>query len=63
MFGSSVKYNDKEITSAVNQIKVMKANFGGTDIYYALLELLMAKTIEDYPKQIFLLTDGDVANT
>jgi hypothetical protein len=30
MFGSSVKYSDKEINNAVKNIKGMTANMGGT---------------------------------
>ena len=41
----------------------MGANFGGTSIYQPLFDLVSQPPIEGYPKQIFLLTDGAVANT
>jgi hypothetical protein len=41
----------------------MSANMGGTEIYFPLMNLLMKKPIDGYPKQIFLVTDGNVANT
>lgn len=41
----------------------MRANLGGTEIYYPLFNILKSKIIEGYPKQIFLLTDGAVSNT
>lgn len=41
----------------------MKADMGGTQIYNPLFKILQNKVIEGYPKQIFLLTDGDVSNT
>ena len=41
----------------------MGADLGGTKIYNPLSSLLDSKPIEGYPKQIFLLTDGGVANT
>jgi hypothetical protein len=63
LFGSSVKYSNKEVDRAVNEVKQMSADMGGTEIYSPLQNLLNAKTIEGYPKQIFLLTDGGVSNT
>jgi uncharacterized protein with von Willebrand factor type A (vWA) domain len=36
---------------------------GGTDIEKPLSNILEAKVVKGYPKQIFLLTDGEVANT
>ena len=41
----------------------MEANFGGTEIYNPLNHILNSKLIEGYPKQIFVLTDGEVYNT
>lgn len=36
---------------------------GGTNIFKPLFEQLTSSLIEGYPKYIFLLTDGDVADT
>jgi hypothetical protein len=36
---------------------------GGTEIEEPLENILKAKVIEGYPKQIFLLTDGEVSDT
>lgn len=63
MFTQSLKYNDKEVESAVLSIKMMSADMGGTEIYNPLFNLLSQKPIDGYPKQIFLLTDGGVSNT
>ena len=41
----------------------MQADMGGTNIYEPLFEQLSSKLIEGYPKYIYLLTDGDVADT
>ena len=41
----------------------MRANFGGTQIFRPLNNLLEEKINEGYPKHIFLLTDGGVENT
>jgi len=41
----------------------MKANLGGTFIFDILAEVLKKPVIHNYVKQIFLLTDGGVANS
>jgi hypothetical protein len=41
----------------------MSANLGGTNILRPLQELLQTKTKEGYPRQLFILTDGEVGNT
>jgi von Willebrand factor A domain-containing protein 5 len=41
----------------------MNSNMGGTEIEIPLRKILKSKVIPGYPKQIFLLTDGEVNNT
>lgn len=41
----------------------MKADLGGTEIERPLMSIFKSPVIEGYPKQIFLLTDGEVSNT
>lgn len=41
----------------------MSADLGGTEIYSPLENILKSKVIEGYPKQVFLLTDGQVLDT
>lgn len=41
----------------------MNSNMGGTEIETPLRKILKSKVIPGYPKQIFLLTDGEVNNT
>ena len=41
----------------------MQADLGGTDIYNPLHKILTEKVIDSYPRQIFLLTDGQVIDT
>ena len=41
----------------------MSANLGGTQIYFPLQDILKSPIIEGHPKQIFLLTDGEVSDT
>ncbi len=41
----------------------MSANLGGTNIVKPLLEILSQAPKQGIPRQIFLMTDGEVANT
>lgn len=41
----------------------MSANLGGTNILRPLEEVLKSKPKEGYPRQLFVLTDGEVSNT
>jgi hypothetical protein len=41
----------------------MDADLGGTEIYKPLKNILESSVIEGYPKQIFLLTDGEISDT
>lgn len=36
---------------------------GGTEIYVPLEKILKSEIIKGYPRQIFLLTDGEVSDT
>ena len=51
------------MSSALSKIQGMIADFGGTDISPPLKSILNSQVIEGYPKQVFLLTDGQVSNT
>lgn len=63
MFKNSEKYVDVILEKALKDVKIMKADLGGTQIEQPLKIVLNSKLIDGYPKQIFLLTDGDVSNT
>jgi hypothetical protein len=63
MFNESIKYDNKNLKTAIKLIDSMSANMGGTEIFEPLQSILQHKTIPGYPKQIFLLTDGGVSNT
>ncbi len=63
MFNQSIKYKKDSLDDAVKKIGTMSADMGGTEIYNPLSKILQTKVIDGYPKQIFLLTDGDVSNT
>lgn len=63
MFANSVKYNAKKLDEAIKSVSRMDADFGGTEIYSPLNQILHEKVQEGYPKHVFLLTDGGVGNT
>lgn len=41
----------------------MKADLKGTDIITPLVQIFSSATEKGVPRQIFLMTDGDVTNT
>eukprot|EP01090_Pellita_catalonica_P012425 TRINITY_DN2697_c0_g1_i1.p1 TRINITY_DN2697_c0_g1~~TRINITY_DN2697_c0_g1_i1.p1 ORF type:complete len:872 (-),score=214.61 TRINITY_DN2697_c0_g1_i1:89-2704(-) len=59
----SVEYNDKNLETATNHVKKLRANLGGTNIKRPLEAIFKQKTIDGYPRQLFILTDGEVSNT
>ena len=63
MFPSSVRYEDKNVKPATEKVNKMQADLGGTEIYNPLEIILIEKPIQGYPRQVFLLTDGQVSNT
>ena len=47
----------------MKNIRPISADMGGTEIYAPLKKILKSEIIKGYPKQIFLLTDGEVSDT
>lgn len=63
LFESSERYNDASLQHACSHSEIMQANLGGTEILSPLREVFSQPLIKGYPRQIFLLTDGEVSNT
>lgn len=63
LFPKSELYNDATVDHACSHAQTMKADLGGTDILRPLKDVYSQPLIERYPRQIFLLTDGEVFNT
>jgi hypothetical protein len=57
----SVAYDAVSLKEATSYIETFSANFGGTEMYRPLEEVLM-KRYKDMDLEIFLLTDGEVWN-
>ncbi|HYN01874.1 MAG TPA: VIT domain-containing protein, partial [Vicinamibacteria bacterium] len=63
LFPESQPYNDKSLAAASAYVQAMEADMGGTEIHPALEFVLAGKTQEGRPRQLFVLTDGEVSNT
>lgn len=62
LFQTSLKTNENLITDSLFQISEFQADLGGTEIYSPLKEALNSANINQYPKNIFILTDGEVSD-
>lgn len=58
----SLAFNDKSLESATEYIKGLQANLGGTNIYKPLKSIFGEAVKPGYPRQVFILTDGEVLN-
>eukprot|EP01113_Clastostelium_recurvatum_P011179 TRINITY_DN1563_c2_g1_i5.p1 TRINITY_DN1563_c2_g1~~TRINITY_DN1563_c2_g1_i5.p1 ORF type:complete len:1057 (+),score=336.60 TRINITY_DN1563_c2_g1_i5:93-3173(+) len=58
----SMEYNEKSLDAAVQHITNLKADLGGTEIYNPLKAILKDPPKEGIPRQVFILTDGQVDN-
>jgi uncharacterized protein YegL len=62
MFQNSVTYNRESLNRAINELSLFGADFGGTEILEPIKHVLQQESDPQYPKTIFLLTDGDVSS-
>jgi len=58
----SQAYTDETLGTAKNVVATMEANYGGTEIYRPLAEILASKPATGFVRQVFILTDGAVSN-
>ncbi|XP_063429185.1 von Willebrand factor A domain-containing protein 5A-like isoform X2 [Mytilus trossulus] len=63
LFDRSQQYNKESLNAAKLHQNEMMANMGGTNILSPLSAIYSMENNKDYPRQIFLLTDGEVGNT
>lgn len=56
----SQEYKQQKLDEAVEAIQGMQANMNGTEILKPLQDVLKLPLIKNYPRNIFLLTDGEV---
>ncbi|XP_053450308.1 von Willebrand factor A domain-containing protein 5A isoform X2 [Nycticebus coucang] len=62
-FEQSVKYTQQTMTEAVERVKLMRANLGGTEILAPLQNIYRVPSIPGHPLQLFVFTDGEVNDT
>lgn len=63
LFKNSQLYNDKNLEEATRLAETMKADLGGTEILAPLEWVFSQPLVKGHPRQLFLLTDGEVGNT
>ncbi|KAM7337774.1 hypothetical protein ACRRTK_003893 [Alexandromys fortis] len=59
-FPESVKYTQETMEKAVQRVKDLKADLGGTEILKPLCNIYKAPSIPGHPLQLFVFTDGEV---
>ncbi|KAB7498347.1 von Willebrand factor A domain-containing protein 5A [Armadillidium nasatum] len=59
---SSERYTESTLKKALELQRSMDADMGGTEIFSALRHVYSKKPIPGYPRQIIILTDGEVWN-
>eukprot|EP00826_Nyctotherus_ovalis_P031081 TRINITY_DN2481_c0_g3_i2.p1 TRINITY_DN2481_c0_g3~~TRINITY_DN2481_c0_g3_i2.p1 ORF type:complete len:450 (+),score=112.88 TRINITY_DN2481_c0_g3_i2:118-1467(+) len=57
---ASLYYDPSTLQEALNYLKDISANLGGTDLYKPLAEVIKLPFSPSHPRSLFVLTDGDV---
>ena len=63
LFQKSQVYNDVNLKQATDLAQSMQADLGGTEILEPLKWVFSQVPVKGHPRQLFLLTDGEVGNT
>ncbi|KJE94062.1 von Willebrand domain-containing protein [Capsaspora owczarzaki ATCC 30864] len=63
LFPEAVGYSQANLNTALKHVSTMDANLGGTELLAPLRAIERMKTRADFPRQVFVLTDGQVSNT
>lgn len=62
-FPQSVLYSEQTLQEALQRVKLMRADLGGTEILQPLQHIYRQACIPEHPRQLFIFTDGEVWNT
>ncbi|XP_072557817.1 von Willebrand factor A domain-containing protein 5A-like isoform X4 [Paramormyrops kingsleyae] len=62
-FPESVEYTQANMETAVQKVKSMQADMGGTEILQVLQDVYSKPCLPSRPRQLFVFTDGEVGNT
>ncbi len=63
LFSESRAYNEASLSEATAHVAGLEANLGGTELLPALQFVLERKAGAELPRQVVILTDGQVTNT
>ena len=63
LFPESRPYDEASLAEATRHVQSLEANLGGTEILPALEHILGGTPRPGLPRQVFVLTDGEVSNT
>ena len=63
LWQESKKNSEQTMEEAVKYINATDANLGGTELLVPITAILSEKSVENYPRQLFILTDGEIENT
>jgi len=63
LFPESKANSDEALDQALKEIEKYDADMGGTELFHPLQKIYASKAINDYPRKLFLLTDGCVYDT
>lgn len=63
MFKKSKPYSSKYVDAALTKVQLFEADMGGTDIWSPLIEILKSPTQSNFPRYVFVVTDGEVDDT
>ncbi|KAN0029598.1 hypothetical protein ACTA71_007730 [Dictyostelium dimigraforme] len=61
VFDTSRVYNDETLELAGSFVEKISANLGGTELLPPLIDILSSPFDPEYPRQVFILTDGEVS--
>ncbi|XP_041036709.1 von Willebrand factor A domain-containing protein 5A-like [Carcharodon carcharias] len=62
-FPESVEYNQESMQKALEELKGLDADMGGTEILQPLTAIYSKSCKAGHPRQLFVFTDGEVSNT
>uniref|UniRef100_A0A8C8UGY7 von Willebrand factor A domain-containing protein 5A n=1 Tax=Peromyscus maniculatus bairdii TaxID=230844 RepID=A0A8C8UGY7_PERMB len=62
-FPKSVRYTQESMERAVEKVKLMLADLGGTELLTPLRKVFRKPPIPGHPLQVFVFTDGEVAES
>ncbi|XP_074071451.1 von Willebrand factor A domain-containing protein 5A-like isoform X2 [Macrotis lagotis] len=62
-YPESVEYTQQSMEDAVQKVKALDADLGGTEILEPLKDIYSKSCRPDHPRQLFIFTDGEVGDT